>query len=108
VSFSGRTVSEGSGVVLTDMIQTSAAINPGNSGGALVNIAGQVIGIPTLVASNGTSASAGLGFAIPSNTVRLIVPQLIADGRVTSAGRASLGISGATAISGTWNHSASS
>lgn len=100
VSFSGRTVSESSGVVLTDMIQTSAAINPGNSGGALVNISGQVIGIPTLVASDGNTATAGLGFAIPSTTVRLIVPQLISQGKVTSAGRASLGISGATAVSG--------
>ena len=48
VSFTGRTVGEGNGVVLPDTIQTSAAINPGNSGGALVNTQGEVIGIPTL------------------------------------------------------------
>ncbi len=97
VSFNGRTLSEGNGVVLTDLIQTSAAINPGNSGGALVNIAGRVIGIPTLAASSGSGAAAGLGFAIPTDTVKLIVPQLIATGKVTTAGRAALGVSGATA-----------
>jgi len=99
VSFNGRDVSEGNGVVLADLVQTSAAINPGNSGGALVNLSGQVIGIPTLAATNGSSAAAGLGFAIPSNTVKLIANQLIAHGEVTTAGRAALGINGATAVS---------
>ena len=51
VSFTGRTVGEGNGVVLPDTIQTSAAINPGNSGGALVDTRGRVIGIPTLAAT---------------------------------------------------------
>ncbi len=95
VSFNGRSVSEGNGVVLQDLIQTSAAINPGNSGGALVNLANKVIGIPTLSASDGSSAAPGLGFAIPANTVKLIAPQLIAKGRVTTAGRAGLGLTGA-------------
>ena len=60
VSATGRTVSEGEGssAVLISAIQTSAAINPGNSGGALVNLAGQVIGIPTLAA---TEPAAGRG-----------------------------------------------
>ena len=98
VSFNGRTVSEGNGVVLAELVQTSAAINPGNSGGALVNLSGQVIGIPTLAATNGSSAAAGLGFAIPSSTVKLIAPQLIAKGKVSTAGRAALGITGATAV----------
>jgi len=97
VSFNGRAVSEGNGVVLPDLVQTSAAINPGNSGGALVDLSSRVIGIPTLAATNGSSAAVGLGFAIPSNTVKLIAPQLIASGKVTKAGRAALGISGTTA-----------
>jgi S1-C subfamily serine protease len=101
VSSTGRAVSEGNGVVLPDTIQTSAAINPGNSGGALVDLSGQVIGIPTLAAASGTTGAeaVGIGFAIPSNTVRLIAPQLIAKGKVTSAGRAALGIAGQGVVS---------
>jgi S1-C subfamily serine protease len=105
VSFTGRTVSEGNGVVLPATIQTSAAINPGNSGGALVNISAQVIGIPTLAATDpelGGSAG-GIGFAIPSNTVKLIASQLIAKGGVVNSGRAALGISGATAVDSSGN-----
>jgi putative serine protease PepD len=101
VSFNGRTVGEGNGVLLPDTVQTSAAINPGNSGGALVNIDAQVIGIPTLAATDpqlGGGAAAGIGFAIPSNTVKLIAPQLISQGKVTNSGRAALGISGATSV----------
>ena len=99
VSFNGRVLDEGNGVVLAGLVQTSAAINPGNSGGALVSLSTQVIGIPTLGATSGTGAAAGLGFAIPANTVKLIAPQLIAHGKVTTAGRASLGISGADGVS---------
>jgi putative serine protease PepD len=99
VSFNGRAVSEGNGVVLPDLIQTSAAINPGNSGGALVNLSGRVVGIPTLAATNGDAAAPGLGFAIPSRTVALIAPQLIGKGAVTAAGRAALGISATDAFS---------
>jgi len=94
VSSTGRTVGEGNGVVLPSSIQTSAPINPGNSGGALVNIDGLLIGIPTLAAINpemGTAA-VGIGFAIPSNTVKLIADQLIKDGKVTKTGRAALGV----------------
>ena len=100
VSATGRTVSEGQGssAVLISAIQTSAAINPGNSGGALVNLAGQVIGIPTLAAADPQlgGAAAGIGFAIPSDTVTSIAAQLIAAGKVTSSGRASLGITAQT------------
>ena len=100
VSATGRTVSEGEGssAVLISAIQTSAAINPGNSGGALVNLAGQVIGIPTLAATSPQlgGAAAGIGFAIPSDTVTSIAGQLIATGKVSNSGRASLGISAQT------------
>jgi putative serine protease PepD len=99
VSATGRTVSEGGGVVLPSTIQTSAPINPGNSGGGLVDLNGHVVGIPTLAAVDaqlGGGAAPGIGFAIPSNTVKLIADQLIASGRVTSSGRAALGISGTT------------
>jgi len=65
---------------IPDVIQTDAAINPGNSGGPLLNMKGQVIGINTAILS-GTGEFAGVGFAIPSNTVSKIVPALIEDGK---------------------------
>lgn len=100
VSAVGRTVTEpaesGSpGATLPNMIQTSAAINPGNSGGALVDLAGKVMGIPTLAAVDqqmGGSAAPGIGFVISSDTVTNIARQLIASGHVTSSGRAALGV----------------
>ena len=94
VSALGRTVNEDNGVALPNVIQTSAAINPGNSGGALVDLQGQVVGIPTLAAADpqlGGSA-AGIGFAIPSNTVQDIADQLIGSGQVTNSHRAYLGV----------------
>jgi serine protease Do len=60
-----------------DFIQTDAAINPGNSGGPLVNMAGQVVGVNSMAARNGS-----IGFAIPANLVKLLVPQLAAKGKV--------------------------
>ena len=99
VSALGRTVSEpqaaGSpGATIPDTIQTSAAINPGNSGGALVDLDGKVVGIPTLaaVSPEGGGAAPGIGFAISSDTVRRIAPQLISAGKVTNSGRAALGV----------------
>jgi len=95
VSATSRTVSEGNGVALTPVIQTSAAINPGNSGGALIDLTGAVIGIPTLAATDpelGGSAAPGVGFAISSNTVKKIAGQLASQGRVVTSGRASLGV----------------
>lgn len=93
ISATGRTVGEPGGkTVIPDTIQTSAAINPGNSGGALVDLADQVVGIPTLSARlpNESGAAPGIGFAIPSNTVMRIATQLADTGRVTNSGRASL------------------
>jgi S1-C subfamily serine protease len=99
VSSTGRTVSEGGGVVLPSMIQTSAPINPGNSGGALVDLTGAVMGIPTLAAVSPDQGQApGIGFAIPANTVKLIADQLISTGKVTNSGRAALGITGTTVV----------
>jgi S1-C subfamily serine protease len=87
-------VSEGNGVALPLMIQTSAAINPGNSGGALSDLQGRVIGIPTLAATDpelgGTAP--GIGFAIPSNLVKDIATQIIRFGHVVHSHRAYLGV----------------
>ena len=88
-------VSEGNGVAIPSMIQTSAAINPGNSGGALADIQGRVIGIPTLAATDpelGGTAAPGIGFAIPSNLVKDIATQLIRHGHVVNSHRAYLGV----------------
>jgi S1-C subfamily serine protease len=99
ISATGRTVSESAqggtqGATLPDVIQTSAAINPGNSGGALVNLADQVVGIPTLAATDQQlgGAAPGIGFAIPSNIVTDIAGQIIKSGRVTNSHRAALGV----------------
>src|SRR5690606_14624026 len=62
---------------ITGAIQTDAPINPGNSGGALVNAAGQVIGINTAIITNGGDGNIGVGFAIPSNTAKQVADQLI-------------------------------
>lgn len=95
ISALGRSVSEGQGgATIPDAIQTDAPINPGNSGGALVDLQGNLIGIPTLTAIDpefNTPAS-GVGFAIPSNRVALVVPQIIQNGTVTHTGRAILGV----------------
>ena len=103
ISATGRTVigpriGGRSPSVIASALQTSAAINPGNSGGALVGLSGDVIGIPTLEATDpdiGRRAE-GIGFAIPSNTVRNVASQLIDKGRVTKSDRASLQVTGTT------------
>jgi putative serine protease PepD len=80
VSSLNRKVGEGDGVTLSNVIQTSAEINPGNSGGALVNLSGDVVGVPTLAALDpefGDTPAVGIGFAIPSNTVRSVAERLI-------------------------------
>jgi putative serine protease PepD len=100
VSALGRTVDEPGGAALPDVVQTSAPINPGNSGGALVNLEGQVIGIPTLAATDpelGGSAP-GIGFAIPSSLVTELATQLIEHGHVVASHRAFLGVDLATGL----------
>src|SRR5436309_7023356 len=75
ISYKGRTSDIG------ELLQTNAAINPGNSGGPLINLRGEVIGINTaIISTSGTSA--GLGFAIPSNTVRTALESLLKQGRI--------------------------
>jgi S1-C subfamily serine protease len=94
ISATGRTVPEPGGAALPNLLQTSAAINPGNSGGALVDLAGAVIGIPTLAATDPGlgGAAPGIGFAIPANTAADIARQFVENGKVVSSHRADLGV----------------
>jgi S1-C subfamily serine protease len=109
ISATGRIVGAdeptGGKALITAAIQTSAAINPGNSGGALVTLDSEVIGIPTLAAKlpGEGGAAPGIGFAIPSNTVRNIAPQLITTGKVVNTGRGTLGITAQTSASKSGN-----
>ncbi len=82
VSATGRSIDTGNGYQMENLIQTDAAINQGNSGGPLVNLAGEVIGMNTLVVRNSGSGSVaeGLGFAIPINTARATADQIIQKG----------------------------
>jgi S1-C subfamily serine protease len=79
VSALNRSVTESTGTTISNTIQTDAAVNPGNSGGALINLQGQLIGIPTLTAVNTESNTAanGVSFAIPSNLVQTVVQQIL-------------------------------
>lgn len=79
VSALNRSVTESSGTTISNAIQTDAAVNPGNSGGALINLQGQLIGIPTLTAVNTESNTAanGVSFAIPSNLVESVLHQIL-------------------------------
>lgn len=81
VSALGRTIESVTGRKIQNVVQTDAAINPGNSGGPLLDSAGRLIGVNTQIASP-SGASAGIGFAVPADTVNEVVPQLIAHGRV--------------------------
>jgi serine protease Do len=90
VSFKGRPLSMGVQGTSVDMIQTDASINPGNSGGPLINTRGEVIGINTLIITRGAPQSAGVGFAVPINVAKEILPQLREKGRVV---RGWLGVS---------------
>ena len=84
-----RSIRNSDGAPIEDAIQTDAAINPGNSGGPLLNSSGDVIGINTMIASNGADQSSGIGFAIPINTAKAVLADLIRFGRVK---RPTLGI----------------
>ncbi|MGB4299246.1 MAG: trypsin-like peptidase domain-containing protein [Candidatus Saccharicenans sp.] len=85
VSALGRSMPGVGGVTIRDMIQTDASINPGNSGGPLLNSAGELIGMNTMIISP-SGASSGIGFAIPVDTIKKIVPQIIKYGRVIRPG----------------------
>ncbi len=85
VSALGRSIPGAGGVTIRDMIQTDASINPGNSGGPLLSSAGELIGMNTMIISpSGTSS--GVGFAVPVDTIRKIVPEIIRFGKVTRPG----------------------
>jgi S1-C subfamily serine protease len=90
VSALGRSLQADTGRQIRNVIQTDAAINPGNSGGPLLNSRGEVIGINTAIFTP-SGGSVGIGFAIPVNTAKKLLPQLIARGR---ASHPWLGISG--------------
>jgi serine protease Do len=82
VSFKGRDLELGVRNTSVEMIQTDAAINPGNSGGPLLNTRGEVVGINTMIVTNGAAASAGVGFSVPINVAKEIIPQLRDKGKV--------------------------
>ena len=82
VSFKGRPLTLGTQGTAVDMIQTDASINPGNSGGPLLNTQGQVVGINTLIITQGVPQSSGVGFAVPINVAKEVLPQLREHGKV--------------------------
>jgi putative serine protease PepD len=82
ISSLGRTIRSEVGTLIEDVIQTDAAINPGNSGGPLLNSEGEIIGINSAIISP-TGGNVGIGFAIPVNTAKRIIPELISKGYVT-------------------------
>jgi S1-C subfamily serine protease len=85
ISALGREIPSQGRTVIEDVIQTDASINPGNSGGPLLDSAGRLIGVNTAIVSP-TGSSAGIGFAVPVDTVKRVVPQLIRYGKVRRAG----------------------
>ena len=82
VSSLGRRIQTESGDLVDNVIQTDAAINPGNSGGPLLNTAGEMIGINTLIFSIRGGGNIGIGFAIPANTIRRVASELIREKRI--------------------------
>jgi putative serine protease PepD len=90
VSALGREIRSPNGFTISGVIQTDAAINPGNSGGPLLDGEGRVIGINSQIATNGANANSGVGFAVPIDTVKSVVPQVKSEGSIA---RAWLGVS---------------
>ena len=88
-----RQISAPNNFQIDDVIQTDASINPGNSGGPLIDARGQVVGINSQIATGGANGSVGIGFAVPVNTAKKIIPQLKEDGKVE---RAYLGVTTTT------------
>ncbi len=82
ISSLGRTIRSEAGTLIDDVIQTDAAINPGNSGGPLLNSEGEIVGINSAIISP-TGGNVGIGFAIPVNTAKKVIPELISKGYVT-------------------------
>jgi putative serine protease PepD len=82
ISSLGRTIRSAAGTLIEDVIQTDAAINPGNSGGPLLNSDGEIIGINSAIISP-SGGNVGIGFAIPVNTAKRVVPELLTKGYVT-------------------------
>src|SRR4051794_29422210 len=85
VSALQRQIKAPNGFTIGHVIQTDAPINPGNSGGPLLNARGQVVGINSQIATAGSSGSVGIGFAVPINTAKRVVPQLERHGRIVHA-----------------------
>ena len=97
VSGLGREIQAPNGFQIDKVIQTDAAINPGNSGGPLVDARGRVIGVNSQIATAGAGGNVGVGFAVPSNTVREVIPRLAA-GRTIE--RAWIGVSTSDGLGG--------
>jgi S1-C subfamily serine protease len=85
ISALGREIKSELQITIQDVIQTDAAINPGNSGGPLLDSAGRLIGLNTMIYST-SGSSAGIGFAVPVATIKRVVPQLVEHGKITRAG----------------------
>jgi S1-C subfamily serine protease len=90
VSALNRDIESPNGFTISGALQTDAAINPGNSGGPLLDADGRVIGVNSQIANNGSDSNSGVGFAVPSNIVKSVVPQLEQHGKID---RAWLGVS---------------
>jgi putative serine protease PepD len=97
ISGLGRTIQAPNGFTIDNVIQTDAPINPGNSGGPLLDDRGRVIGVNSQIATAGSQGSVGIGFAVPSNTVRDVIPRLE---RGQTIRRAYLGVSTSEAPGG--------
>jgi putative serine protease PepD len=97
VSGLGREIQAPNGFSIDEVIQTDAAINPGNSGGPLVDMRGRVVGVNSQIATAGANGNVGVGFAVPSNTVRDVVPRLARGEKIE---RAYLGLTTAAGSSG--------